>query len=93
MPRVGHSRAPATASRVDLPDPLGPSTTQRSPGRHHQVDVVEDRAAVADHGHALQADSWVVGQDGNLRASRPSRPEQHCAQVRSPASHSHSSRR
>ena len=33
VPAVGHSRAPATCSSVVLPEPFGPRTTQRSPGR------------------------------------------------------------
>src|SRR6476469_4326388 len=36
-PRVGWIRAAATCSRVVLPAPLGPSTTQRSPSSTSQV--------------------------------------------------------
>ena len=35
-PADGHSRAPASASSVVLPEPLGPRMTQRSPGRTSQ---------------------------------------------------------
>ena len=54
-PADGCSHSDAMRTRVVLPEPFGPSTTQRSPGADLPVDPVEDGAPVPDEPDALAA--------------------------------------
>ena len=73
-PRVGSSRMPATCSRVVLPEPLGPSTAQRSPRPTSQSMPSRMATPVADDGHAAQAQRRAVRVVGRHRHRRGLRP-------------------
>ena len=56
MPVVGHRLIPTTDMSVDLPDPLAPRTTQRSPAADGPVERAQDGPPAAADGDVLEVD-------------------------------------
>ena len=66
MPDVGCSYSAAMRSSDVLPLPLAPSTSQRSPGRDRERDVVEDRRAAATHHDPVEVEGEGLVRHGGV---------------------------